>query len=82
MVTPASAIRLCPQTWPIPGSASTRRAALELCAPGSRKAEVIPSHRETARRHEVSQEVRGLSVGAGVSRRINGSIVKRGKLEM
>ena len=65
--------------------ASTRRAALELCAPGGREAEVIPSHREPARRHEVGQQVMCVSARgrpAGVSRRINGSVVKWGNLEM
>ena len=65
--------------------ASTRRAALELCAPGGREAEVIPSHRETARGHEVGQEVMCVSARGEVSavaRRINGSVVKWGKLEM
>ena len=42
-----------------------RRAVLELCAPGSRKAEVMPSDRETARRHEVGQEVMCVSVRKG-----------------
>jgi len=62
--------------------ASTRRAALELCAPGSRKAEVIPGDRETVRGHEAGQQVMCVSVRARVSRRINGSVVKWGKLEM
>jgi hypothetical protein len=40
---------------------------LELCAPGGRETEVVTGDRETARGHEVGQEVMCVSVEGQVS---------------